>query len=175
MNSNRTDELKSLLDRFYDGMTTETEESRLRELLADDGLPDYMAADKALLDAMAQDTACDVPEGLESRLSAAIDGWEEAEKKRRRAGTRVRIISMRRIASVAASVAVVLAIGFGVNHYGGSMEQPEMADTFTDPNDAYMATEKALTIFANAINRSMDGMETAEYISDRALDKIKTN
>lgn len=172
MNSNRTDELKSLLDRFYDGMTTETEESRLRELLADDGLPDYMAADKALLDAMAQDTACDVPEGLESRLSAAIDGWEEAEKKRRRTGTRVRIISMRRIASVAASVAVVLAIGFGMNHYSGSAEQPEMADTFTDPNDAYMATEKALMIFANAINRSVEGMEMAGSVSCDVFDKI---
>lgn len=171
MNSNRTDEVKSLLGRFYDGVTTEAEEARLRELLAGDDLPDCMAADKALLDALSQDAECEVPEGLESRLSAAIDGWEKVEKKRRSV-TRVRIISMRRIASVAASVAVVLAIGFGVNHYNGGVGQPEMADTFTDPNDAYMATEKALMIFANAINKSVEGMEMAESVSCGVFDKI---
>ncbi|MDE6165412.1 MAG: hypothetical protein K2F62_07435, partial [Muribaculaceae bacterium] len=40
MSSKSCDEIKALLARFYDGMTTEAEDARLRELLGDENLPD---------------------------------------------------------------------------------------------------------------------------------------
>lgn len=159
MSSKSCDEIKALLDRFYDGMTTESEDARLRELLDGEDLPDDLKADKAFVDALSGIREADVPEGLEERLSAAIDFRAEAVGYR---APKVKILSMRRVIGVAASVAIVLATGFGLNHYRESK-------VLADQTEAYAATEKALSIFASAINRSAEGVETAGYLSNQAF------
>lgn len=159
MSSKSCDEIKALLDRFYDGMTTESEDARLRELLCGEDIPDDFKADKAFFEAFSGIREADVPEGLEERLSAVIDSCAAAERHKM---PKVKILSMRRVIGVAASVAIVLATGFGLNHYRESK-------VLSDQTEAYAATEKALSIFASAINRSAEGVETAGYLSNQAF------
>jgi hypothetical protein len=61
-----------------------------------------------------------------------------------------------RIASVAASIALVAAIGFGVDSY---RSRPK--DTFSDPQQAYAMLEASLSFMSSKMEKSMDSV-TAE-------------
>lgn len=159
MSSKSCDEIKALLARFYDGMTIEAEDARLRELLGDENLPDDLKAERTFFEAFSGVRETEIPDGLEERLSAAIDSRADAVRYKT---PKVKILSLRRIIGVAASVAIVLATGYGLNHRKESR-------MLADQAEACATTEKALSIFASAINRSAEGVETAEHLSGQAF------
>ena len=110
-----------------------------------------------------------IPEGLEERLEKKIDEWERAEKKPRR------IFSPKplRYASVAASIVLVLGLGFGyytfTNIQGDSVTAPPLAeqDTYQDPVVAQREAERALNLLAANLNKGMGQLEKAKAISER--------
>ncbi len=164
--NNDNNELRTLLDRFYGGEATEAEERQMRELL-ETTTGEEFEADKRIIAGLEQSVP--VPDGLEDRLSRAIDGWEAAEKMAERKRRMMPKAPMWwRVAGIAASVAIMVGVGMTMNRgqHGGTGEP---ADTFSDPQEACAATEKALTIFAKALNKSMDGVEFAEQVSDKAM------
>ena len=83
-----TERINELLERYYEALTTETEEEELRRFFAKGDVPAHLMGEKELflqLQAASDETV--VPEELEGRLSDAIDGWaaqeeEEEEKKK---------------------------------------------------------------------------------------------
>lgn len=76
-----------------------------------------------------------------------------------------------RIASVAASLALVAAIGFGVDSY---RSRPK--DTFSDPQQAYAMLEASLSLMSSKMERSMDSVtaETGAVLTKTAeiMDKL---
>ena len=76
------DNIKELINKFYDGTTTIEEEYELRRILCEEELPAEIEREKALLLAMLPGE-CEIPEGLEARLETLIDNF--AEKKGQRA------------------------------------------------------------------------------------------
>lgn len=95
-----------------------------------------------------------VPEGLEARLSAKIDEWGEAERRRS-----VRIGMWRKVA-VAASLA--LAIGVTVLLSLSQGGNPAHRDTYDNPEMARAEAEKALALLAYNLNRGRQQLELAE-------------
>ena len=110
-----------------------------------------------------------IPEGLEERLSAKIDEWEEREKVKVQSEKRkVQYLfpSYLKVTAIAASVALV----FGVGYYFLSQEDPvnlAEQDTYQDPVVAQREAEKALDLLAYNLNKGMGQMEKAKAISDR--------
>jgi negative regulator of sigma E activity len=104
-----------------------------------------------------------IPEGLEERLSAKIDQWEQEEQKvlRRRSLSR----SLRYIAA-AACVALVIGVGF---HLMNQEKEEQLAeqDTYQDPVKAQQEVERALTLLAVNLNKGMGHLEKAKALSDR--------
>ena len=104
-----------------------------------------------------------IPEGLEERLSAKIDQWEQDEQKvlRRRSLSR----SLRYIAA-AACVALVFGVGF---HLMNQEKEEQLAeqDTYQDPVKAQQEAERALTLLAVNLNKGMGHLEKAKALSDR--------
>ena len=104
-----------------------------------------------------------IPEGLEERLSAKIDQWEQEEQKvlRRRSLSR----SLRYIAA-AACVALVFGVGF---HLMNQEKEEQLAeqDTYQDPVKAQQEAERALTLLAVNLNKGMGHLEKAKALSDR--------
>lgn len=76
MNAN---EIRKLLDRYYDGQTTEAEEEELKRFFDGNGVPAEMAEEQAFFKRL-QTPVPPVPEGLEQRISRQIDGWNTIEK-----------------------------------------------------------------------------------------------
>ena len=104
-----------------------------------------------------------VPEGLEERLSAKIDQWEQEEKKAQRRYLMPKVL---RYAAVAASFALVMGVGFHLLSQDQYMNLAEQ-DTYQDPVQAQQEAERALTLLAVNLNKGMGHLEKAKALSDR--------
>ena len=107
-----------------------------------------------------------IPEGLEERLSAKIDEWEQEERKQKAQRRRL-LPSVLRYTAVAASVALVFGVGF---HYLRQDEPVNLAeqDTYQDPAKAQLEAERALNLLAANLNKGMGHLEKAKALSDKA-------
>ena len=146
-------EINTLLKNYDEGIATEAQERELRRLAAARGLPDEWNEYFAALDA-----AVEPPEGLEQRLEANIDALDAAQQMwyRRR---------WRRVAGIAATVAILLSVGLYV-HNQRQTQAILNQDTYTDPQAAYNETELVLTQMANHLNKGSEGVDALEQMSD---------
>lgn len=160
MSANNISEIRELLDRYYDGNTTETEEMTLREYFTQDvDIPADLEADRLMFSNITASPEQEIPEGLNERLQAKIDEWNTAEKAAKETRKRIRIPRLSVIAGIAASLLVLISIGI-------YLQRPITPKaTEPTPEEAYAQTEKALRIFANAIDKSMEQIETVEETS----------
>ena len=106
-----------------------------------------------------------IPEGLETRLSAKIDEWEQEETKQKAQRRRL-LPSALRYTAVAASVALVLGVGL---HLMRQDEETNLAeqDTYQDPMLARQEAERALNLLAYNLNKGMGQLEKAKALSDK--------
>lgn len=159
-----TEEVRQLLGKFYNARTTAQEESMLKRFFQGGGVPRDLQADKMLFDQLFNDKV-DVPEGLEARLSHDIERWNMVEKSISR---KARVMSLRWIAGVAASLVMLFTLGIYLNNRP-STARPyvnNLRETYDNPKDAAGETERALTKFSIAINRGLDKINNTE-ISER--------
>ncbi len=150
-----TDNIRQLLDRYYDGQTNEREEQELKDYFLQDDVPPQWATDQRLF---RQLYGADMPaiDGLEQRLSRQIDSWNRVEKATNR---HARTISLRWIAGIAASLLLLFAIGLLVDRQQKQAQYAVQQDTFDDPRDAYAETQKALMMFSKSINKGLNKVE----------------
>ena len=104
-----------------------------------------------------------IPEGLEERLSAKIDQWEQEEQKAQR--RRLFPKALRYIAA-AASVALVIGVGYNLLNQERDRILAEQ-DTYQDPIKAPQEAERALTLLAVNLNKGMGHLEKAKALSDK--------
>ncbi len=115
-----------------------------------------------------------IPEGLEARLSAKIDEWEQ-EGTKQKAQRRRLLPSALRYMAVAASVALVLGVGLHLmrqdEQLPSSWEGQGWAfaeqDTYQDPLLAQQEAERALNLLAYNLNKGMGQLEKAKALSDK--------
>lgn len=104
-----------------------------------------------------------IPEGLEKRLSAKIDEWEQEEKKAKRRFLKPRPL---RYTAIAASFALVFGIGYHLLNQDNHTNIAEQ-DTYQDPVKAKLEAERALTLLAVNLNKGMGQLEKAKALSDK--------
>lgn len=167
MSANNISEIRELLDRYYDGNTTETEEMTLRAYFTqEDNIPADLEADRLMFNNITASPEQEIPEGLNERLLAKIDEWNAAEKAATKTRKRIRIPRLGVITGIAASLIVLISIGI-------CLQQPTTPTAIEPtPEEAYAQTEKALRIFANAIDKSMEQIETVEKTSAKVNRQI---
>ena len=148
MNANK---IKTLLDRFYDGQTTEAEEQELKDFFGSGHVPAEMAEEQAFFQQL-HTRMLPIPDGMEQRLNRQIDGWNTIEKKSAR---KARIISMRWTIGVAASIMLIFSIALFVNSRTDMNNFAKQQDTYDNPKDAYAETQRALMKFSKSINKGL--------------------
>lgn len=154
-----TEDIENLLEKFYNAQTTTAEEVALKRYFQSQDVPEALQADKQLFVQLYAD-APEEPQGLEARIARNIDGWNMVEKHSNR---RARTVSLRWMAGMAASVAVLLTLGTYLNNRE-STARPIATDveTYDNPKDAAGETERALTKFSIAINKGLDKINNTE-------------
>lgn len=164
----KTEDVEKLLAKFYEGETTIREEQALHRYFETEEVPGHLLADKEVFSALADHTEIKVPLDLESKLNKSIDQWEKAEKKA------VRIKHNRRVywqwvGSIAAGILLV----FGVWTYIDRNEShtPVIADTYTNPEDAYREAQKVLALVSLNLNKGIKQLEEAQQKTEK-VDKI---
>lgn len=166
MNDNRKLHIKRLLELYYEGKSSATDEAELRDYFNSPDADPEFETDRAIFAAISGNDNVEVPKDLETRLSDAIDSWERAGRIAPPKQTWFRIKPLRVISGIAATVAVFLALGALL--FPKTPTQP--VDTFTDPMDAYAETMRVLDLFANTLDKSLQGLQVAERTQERALD-----
>lgn len=164
----KTDEVEKLLAKFYEGETSISEEQELHRYFATEQVPGHLLADKEVFSTLADHTEIKVPLDLENKLSKSIDQWEETEKKT------IKIKHNRRVywqwmGSIAAGILLV----FGIWTYVDKNENnaSAIADTYTNPKDAYREAQKALALVSLNLNKGIKQVEEARQKTEK-VDKI---
>lgn len=92
-----------------------------------------------------------LPEGLSGRLEQQIDSWAAAEEKKARSSPQKQLLF--RISGVAAAVLLCIGI-FQIQSSFHNANQ--MADTYTNPEEAAVAAQKALLFMSQNLNKGID-------------------
>lgn len=155
-------EIKALLDKYDNGLTTAREERLLEEALLGD-VPESLGGEAAYFQALhaLQEPLSAEVRNLEEKLSKEIDQWNVVE---RASGRKARRMSLRVAGLVAASLLLLFSLGvFFNNRQAQPAAIAEQTDTFNNPQDAQAAAGKALAKFSTALNKGLDKMNNKDY------------
>lgn len=165
-----------LIEKFFNGETTEEEEKLLHEA----SLNAPLGSDKKLFQSEAENEHSsllahhstlnahrssllqsltpqpEVPLGLEHRLSRQIDQWNSIE---RRSEKRARTAVMRWTIGIAAGIALIVGIAIPTLREPDAVKYAEEQETYNDPEMAQREAEKALAKFSDCINKGFDIMD----------------
>ena len=158
----KTEDIKRLLDRYYDGTTTEEEEEALRTYFNGSDIDASLREESVIFTAL-QSSECPVPTGMEGHLSRQISQWNNIEVATQRT---IRHINLRWVVGIAASLLLLFATGAIVYQNENNSPQTEQ-DTYTNAKDAYAETSKALMQFSKSLNK---GIEAAENVTNKTRD-----
>ncbi|WP_455260137.1 hypothetical protein [Prevotella jejuni] len=158
----KTEDIKRLLDRYYDGTTTEEEEEALRTYFNGSDIDASLREESVFFTAL-QSSERPIPSGMEERLSRQISQWNNIEVATQRT---IRHINLRWVVGIAASLLLLFATGAIVYQNENNSPQTEQ-DTYTNAKDAYAETSKALMKFSKSLNK---GIEAAENVTNKTRD-----
>lgn len=157
----KVEEFERLLARFYEGNTSEQEEELLKETFVTEEVPERLLKDKELfLSLFSDEVEEEVPAGLEERLSRMID--EKAEEEQRFFHRNKAKRNWRWIGGIAATVLLLVGIGYGLMDRVGEMRPPTPRDTFSDPEAAYKALQATLLEVSANLNKGIEQVEETQ-------------
>lgn len=112
----------------------------------------------------------ELPEGLSDRLEQYIDTLAAAETKQQKK------VTMRRsfywIGSVAAALIIAVALFFQVEKESQD-NNPAIADTFDNPEEAAAVAYQALAFMSTQLNKGLEPIATAEKEIDKVNEILK--
>lgn len=150
------DEIRELLKLFYEGETSTEQEHRLSEFFkAATDLPEDLKSSQKVFDAIVRaGEAIAIPEGLEGRLTDALDA--EIGKDMRR---KVLMSKFRKFVAVAACSVAILIAGWQIQ-----LPQEHLGEV-TDPAIAQAETKKALMMLSRELNRADEPLAKANAVA----------
>ena len=156
-----TGEIYRLLERYYEGLTTETEENELRSFFRNGDVPPEMEDERLIFILMERSPGeTPMPDmGFEDRIINAVD----LDERRRIRGRR----TLYAILSSAAAVLMFFGIWFGFVH------DTRKTDTFNDPRLAYNEAARILYNVSERMNNGLSAIEPARKASQTASREIR--
>ena len=178
------EQIKSLLARFYEGQTTPEEERLLAAFFRREDVPEDLQQDKQLFLLLAQTSEQEMPQDIADEITAFVNNLGQPDIQplthvsEQHKGVIYRLKTPpKMLYRVAATVAILLAIGGGVLYHQRAYTPDPFRDTCSTPEEAADAI-----LYANdIINRSAapflrSTMIATEQVNDinETLGKIQT-
>lgn len=164
------DEIRRMLDRFYQGQTTLEEEKILEEYFSSTTVPEEFIPDKDLFQSFKEgENSVFVPTDLNQKIVASID---QVERK----ATRTRRISVFSLSGLAAGLIIMIAVYlFYIRTDRPSLlATNQMVDTYEDPMDAYEEAKRTLAYVSTKLNSGTSELEHVRKVSKTAADPLKS-
>ena len=151
------EQTKSLLSRFYEGQTTPEEERQLVAFFRREDVPEDLQQDKQLFLLLAQTSEQEMPQDIADEITAFVNNLGQSDIQplthvsKQHKGVIYRLKTPPKVwYRVAATVAILLAIGGGVLFHQRTYTTDPFRDTCSTPEEAADAI-----LYANdIINRS---------------------
>lgn len=152
------EEIKILIEKFFDGNTTVEEERYLCRYLRTHDVPEYMQGDKEIILACAADRADVLPEQhFGARIENYIDtlgaAADAASASSASTVLRRRLGMMYKMTGVAAAMFIAVVMGYAMT----MMQSHE--GTFDNPYDAYMCVNEVLGNLSSAMNGGVQNVQ----------------
>ena len=151
------EQIKSLLSRFYEGQTTPDEERLLADFFHREDVPEELQEDKQLFLMLAQISDQEMPTDIAEEITAFVNNLGQTEKKpvlsevKHHKGIIYRLKTPPKMwYQVAATVAILLAIGGGVLFHQRTYTTDPFRDTCSTPEEAAMQIQRANSMIAKA-------------------------
>lgn len=154
------DEVKYLLDLFYEGRSTKEEEEKLKKFFQSEDVPDELKVDKEVFLGFF-DSDVEPPASLSADLEKLIDREEKQENKAKNIKLYIPLLS------VAASIALIVACGVWFMKSSPMSEKPIVENgTHLVASDSVklMQAEKALSLVSSKLNK---GLAKASKVDDQ--------
>ena len=170
----KREELKELLEKYYDGQTSAEEEERLKKYFSGKDILSGFEAEKEIFSHYTVSENIPVPSvDFEDRIFGNIDDLERKEKNKS--------VKKRYITVISAAATILLLVGSYFIFFNREVQE----DTFSDPQIAYAETMKILyevsvkfnkgTEALKSLNNMQDAMKTGLESADRSASIISTN
>ena len=160
----KVEEIEKLLAEYYEGNTSEEQESVLRRYFKTQEVPEHLRKEKILFLSFPESGKMEVPTGLEDKLNRMIDEKENEEKRFFHRNKTKR--NWKWVGSVAASLLLLFGLGYGISNYRNNVEEPQ--DTFNDPQEVYKVLQATLVEISTDLNKGVDQM----YDTKQEIKKI---
>ena len=151
------EQIEPLLSRFYEGQTTPEEERLLAAYLRREDVPEELQEDKQLFLMLAQISDQEMPADIAEEITAFVNNLGQTEKKsvlpevKQRKGIIYRLKTPPKMFyRVAATVAILLAIGGGVLFHQRTYTTDPFRDTCSTPEEAAAQIQRANNMIAKA-------------------------
>lgn len=169
----KVEEIERLLAGFYEGKITESQEEALKDYFRTTEVPEHLQQDKEVFLSLYQpvDRDVEIPPGLGDRLSQLIDRKAEEEQrfflpnKSRR--------NWRWVGSIAATVLLLIGIGYGIESLGDDVHPPTPQDTFSDPEQAYRVLQATLMEVSTNLNKGLNEVKATQVDMRRINKEVK--
>ena len=150
-------ETEKLLERFYNGITDETEEKRLTEYFCSNEVDKQLREEGEIFLALQQNKSIEIP------FERQINQWNTIESTARKTARKA---NLRWTIGICASILLLIGVGIFIDKNGNSqLSDTEKLDTFDNPEDAYATANKALTKFSVSINKGLKTINNATNLS----------
>jgi len=158
----KEEEVKKLLESFYNGYTTIEEEEILMHFFATEDVPEELLPDKEFfIQLIHKEKDENIPVGFENKLDNLIDEWSEKDVIKYNIGKKKsNRTSWIWFGGIAASLLLLFSIWTFTDDE--QSYRSSRVDTYSNPEDAYKETEKVLLLIAENLNKSLEQVETVQ-------------
>lgn len=151
-----SEEIKRLLERYYNAETSEDEELELRSFFDQEVVPDDLRDEKEIFFYYDKVSHIQGPSGdFERKIIASIDNYENLKAKKS---------GYRRILFNATGIAAGILILAGTYFFFARESEP--VDTFSDPQIAYAETMKILYDVSARLNKGTEALEVVGMMQE---------
>ena len=156
------EQIKSLLTRFYEGQTTPEEERLLAAYFRREDVPEELQEDKQLFLMLAQISDQEMPQDIAEEITAFVNNLGQTEKKpvlseeKQNKGIIYHLKTPPKMwYRVAATVAILFAIGGGMFFHQQTYTTDPFRDTCSTPEEAAAQIQRANSMIAKATEQCM--------------------
>ncbi len=168
------EQIKSLLARFYEGQTTPEEERLLADFFRREDVPEDLQEDKQLFLLLAQTSDQEMPQDIAEEITAFVNNLGQTKiqplipEDKQRKGVIFRLKTPPKMwYRVAATVAILLAIGGGVLFHQQTYTTDPFRDTCKTPEEAAAELHKANAMITKASQQCLAPTRNAfEQVED---------
>ena len=162
----KTDEIKKILNSFYEGKTSPEEELLLKNYFNGNDIGAELSDEKDMFLSFFDHMPVDIPASLEIRIENLIDQLDRKEKR-----TRLTIKNMVKWTSIAACVTLLISAGIYVNKISIAKEDQPVAKSVNYISaDEVIKVENALRLLSSNFNKGLDQIDEVKDNFEKTSD-----